>query len=174
MLRYIDEKEDFDHSTGLCPFLLLDGHGSRFDLKFLEYINSEETKWNVNTGLLYGTSYWQVGDLMEQNGCFKMALAKAKQALVTKKSDCGLPFEINKTDIVKLVKDSWKVGFGRVEQNQKAVLHRGCGPRALDKNVLLNPEIFASKPTSMGDATKTSNELSSLLPPSELNISEGV
>jgi hypothetical protein len=66
------------------------------------------------------------------------------------------------------------VGFGRVEQNQKAVLHRGCGPRALDKNVLLHPEIFASKPTSMGDATKTSNELSSLLPPSELNISEGV
>jgi hypothetical protein len=92
MLRYIDEKEDFDHSTGLCPFLLLDGHGSRFDLKFLEYINSEETKWNVNTGLLYGTSYWQVGDLMEQNGCFKMAIAKAKQALVTKKKRLWLTF----------------------------------------------------------------------------------
>ncbi len=40
--------------------------------------------------------------------------------------------------------------------------------------MLLHPEIFASKPTSMGDATKTSNELSSSLPPSELNISEGL
>jgi hypothetical protein len=84
------------------------------------------------------------------------------------------PFEINKTDIVKLVKDSWKVSFARVKQNRKAVLHRGWGPRALNKNVLLHPEIFASKPTSMGDATKTSKELSSLLPPSELNICEGL
>jgi hypothetical protein len=46
-----------------------------------------------------------------------MALAKAKQALVTKISDSGLPFEISKTDIVKLVKDSWKVTFARVQQN---------------------------------------------------------
>jgi len=30
-----------------------------------------------------------------------MALSKAKQELVTKKNDAGLPFEINKTDIVK-------------------------------------------------------------------------
>jgi len=101
MLSYIDTKEVFNRSTGLNPFLLLDGHGSRFDLEFLEYINSEETKWHVNIGLPYGTSYWQVGDSTEQNGCFKMALSKAKQELVTKKNDAGLPFEINKTDIVK-------------------------------------------------------------------------
>jgi len=101
MLSYIDTKEVFDRSTGLSPFLLLDGHGSRCDLEFLEYINSEETKWHVNIGLPYGTSYWQVGDSTEQNGCFKMALSKAKQELVTKKNDAGLPFEINKTDIVK-------------------------------------------------------------------------
>jgi hypothetical protein len=75
MLRYIDEKEVFDHTTGLAPFLLLDGHGSRFELEFSEYINSDDTRWSVNIGLPYGTSYWQVGDSMEQNGCFKMALA---------------------------------------------------------------------------------------------------
>jgi hypothetical protein len=69
----------------------------------MEYINSEETKWNVKIGFPYGTSYWQVGDSAEQNGCFKMALAKAKQALVTKKNDSGLPFEISKIDIVKLL-----------------------------------------------------------------------
>jgi hypothetical protein len=34
----------------------------------------------------------QVGDSTEQNGCFKMALAKAKQALVTKKKRFRLTF----------------------------------------------------------------------------------
>jgi hypothetical protein len=57
MLHYIDEKEVFDCSTGLFPFLLLDGYGCRFNLEFLEYMNSEETKWNVNKGFPYGTSY---------------------------------------------------------------------------------------------------------------------
>ena len=85
MLRHIDNDKVFDHSTGINPFLILDGHGSRLDLEFLEYINTAETKWDVNIGLPYGTSYWQVGDSMEQNGCFKMALMKKKQALVTKK-----------------------------------------------------------------------------------------
>jgi hypothetical protein len=68
MLRYIDEKHVFDRTTGLAPFLLLDGYGSRFELEFLEYIHSDETKWVVNIGLPYGTSYWQVGDSTEQNG----------------------------------------------------------------------------------------------------------
>jgi len=101
MLKYIDDKQVFDCSTGLNPFLLLDGHGSHFELEFLEYINCKESKWEVNIGLPYGTSYWQVGDSTEQNGCFKMALAREKQALVTKKNESGLPFEINKTDVVK-------------------------------------------------------------------------
>jgi len=70
---------------GLKPFLILDGHGSQFELESLEYINKEEHKWCVNIGLPYGTSYWQVGDSIEHNRCFKMALTKAKQALVTKK-----------------------------------------------------------------------------------------
>ena len=61
-----------------------------------------------------------------------MALAREKQALVTKKSEHALPFEINKTDVVKLVKDAWNVSFARVETNRKAVLHRGWGPKALN------------------------------------------
>jgi hypothetical protein len=62
MLRYIDIQHVFDRETGLNPFFILDGHGSRFELEFLEYINTCETKWNVNIGLPYGISYWQVGD----------------------------------------------------------------------------------------------------------------
>jgi hypothetical protein len=78
MLHYINDKNIFDHTTGLAPFLLLDGYESRFELDFSEYINCSETKWSVNIGLPYGTSYWQVGDSTEQNGCFKMALAASK------------------------------------------------------------------------------------------------
>jgi hypothetical protein len=85
MLTYLDSLDLFDRSMGLKPFLILDGHGSQFELESLEYINKEEHKWCVNIGLPYGTSYWQVGDSIEHNRCFKMALTKAKQALVTKK-----------------------------------------------------------------------------------------
>jgi len=59
------------------PFFM-DGHGSHFELECLEYINNQETKWNCYIGLPCGTSYWQVGDCSEQNGCFKMALTKPK------------------------------------------------------------------------------------------------
>lgn len=65
MLQTIDSLGVFDRSDGVPPFLLLDGHGSRFDLTFLEYINTPCTKWNVCIGVPYGTSYWQVGDSRE-------------------------------------------------------------------------------------------------------------
>jgi hypothetical protein len=78
MLRYLDKANIFDRSDGVSPFLLLDAHGSRFDLQFLEYINSPLHKWNVCIGVPYGTSYWQVGDSTEQNGCFKMQLVEEK------------------------------------------------------------------------------------------------
>ena len=125
MLAYLDSLDLFDRSTGLNPFLILDGHGSRFEFDFLKYINNNEHKWNVNIGLPYGTSYWQVGDSTEQNGCFKMALTKEKKALVTKKNEHGLPYEINKTDVVTLVKDAWKVSFARTQTNKKALLNMG-------------------------------------------------
>jgi hypothetical protein len=90
MLRYIDSRDIFDRSTGLNPFLLLDGHGSRFDLEFLEYVTAADTKWHVEIGLPYGTSYWQVSDSSEQNGSFKMKLTKEKAILTPKKYDSRL------------------------------------------------------------------------------------
>ena len=70
---------DEDRKNGLTPFALLDGHQSRFDLGFLRYINSPDTKWNVCIGVPYGTSIWQVGDSSEQNGTFKMSLNVEKK-----------------------------------------------------------------------------------------------
>jgi len=102
----------------------LDGHGSQFDLKFLEYINDVEGKghkWNVCIGVPYGTSYWQVSDSAKQNGCFKMYLAKAKTYLLEKKSAARLPFAIERTDIVLIVREAWEKSFARVRTNIKAV-----------------------------------------------------
>jgi hypothetical protein len=70
---------------GVKPFLLLDGHGSRLELPFLQYINDPAHEWVVCIGVPYGTSYWQVGDSAEQNGSYKMALTKSKRELVLKK-----------------------------------------------------------------------------------------
>jgi hypothetical protein len=77
-------------------------------------------------------------------------------------------------DIIRLVKDSVKVSFARVQHNQKAVLHRGWGPRALNMNVLLHPEIMASKPASSDETPEILNALTSSLPASELNLMEGL
>jgi hypothetical protein len=173
MLAAIDRLDIFDRSgTGLNPFLLLDGHGSRFELDFLQYINSVETKWECCIGLPYGTSYWQVGDSSEQNGCFKMALTTAKQELVTKKNDAGLEFAINKTDIVGLVQKAWKASFARVRTNIKATISRGWGPKALNYNALLNPEILATK--HGGNKNDLTSDLATNVAPTELNLTEGL
>jgi hypothetical protein len=58
MLKAMESLQVFNRSTGLNTSLLLDGHGSHFELNFLEYINSNETKWDCCIGLPYGTSYW--------------------------------------------------------------------------------------------------------------------
>ena len=84
-LKKMEELDLFPRTDGLKPFLLLDGHGSRLELPFLQYINSPNHEWVVCIGVPYGTSYWQVGDSSEQNGSYKMALTKCKKELVMKK-----------------------------------------------------------------------------------------
>jgi hypothetical protein len=63
---------------GPIPFLLLDGHGSRFQLPFMRYIEDNEHKWKVCIGVPNGTAHWQVGDSAEQNGSWKMATTHQK------------------------------------------------------------------------------------------------
>jgi hypothetical protein len=107
MLATIDKLKVFDRRDRVPPFLLLDGHGSRFDLKFLRYISNTATKWNVCIGVPYGTSYWQVGDSSEQNGCFKMALTKVKRQLLAEKSKRREEFAIEKDDIAFILHQAW-------------------------------------------------------------------
>ena len=58
--------------------LLVDGHGSRFDLDFLQYICDENNKWTVIFGVPYETSLWQVVDSEVHNRTYKIYIVKEK------------------------------------------------------------------------------------------------
>jgi hypothetical protein len=127
-LRKIDTILTFDR-TGATPFLLLDGHGSCFQLPSLDYITAEETKGMVCIGVPYGTHVWQVGDSSEQNGAFKMDITVAEQNILEKKMN--MQFEranIECHDIVGIVHYAWGKSFAQVSTNKKATALRGWGP----------------------------------------------
>ena len=69
----MDHYQLFARSDTVKPFALLDAHGSRLEIPFLEYVNTEPNEWIVTIGTPYGTAYWQVGDSKEQNGSYKIA-----------------------------------------------------------------------------------------------------
>ena len=64
ILKTIDDLEVFQtyRDNGAVPFLLVDGHQSRFHSTFLEYITDDAYPWKVSIVVPYGTSLWQVGD----------------------------------------------------------------------------------------------------------------
>jgi hypothetical protein len=61
-LKHTDQLELFFRSDGICPFLLLDGHGSHFELPCVEYITDPAHEWTVCICVLNGTIMLQVGD----------------------------------------------------------------------------------------------------------------
>ena len=132
----------FDRSEGKIPFLLLDGHGSRIQLPFLEYINNPDHLWCVCIGVPYGTALWQVGDSSEQNGAYMMALGKMKEKLIAKKEERMMPLTIEPFEIIILVNYAWELSFGRCIKNKKAICERGWGP--LNRTLLLHETIRAT------------------------------
>ncbi len=82
MLERMDSLDLFPRTEGgPLPFLLLDGHGSRFQLPFMRYIRDVEHEWKVCIGVPNGTAHWQVGDSAEQNGSWKMATTRDTRKL---------------------------------------------------------------------------------------------
>jgi len=71
-LRYIlatlDKLQVYDRTEKKLPCVLIDGHGSRFGLPFLNYASNPLHEWCVVIGLPYTTALWQVGNSPEQNG----------------------------------------------------------------------------------------------------------
>jgi len=128
---------------GPLPFLLLDGHGSRFQLPFLRYVNADEHKWKVCIGVPNGTAHWQVGDSDEQNGSWKMATTRDKRHLSRFKIAMGMPVNIKTTDVIPVCNNAWPNSFGRVESNKRAIAKRGWGP--LNRGLLKHPEVLKTK-----------------------------
>jgi len=125
------------------PFLLLDGHGSRFELPFLNYVTHTDHPWKVCIGVPYGTSLWQVADSKEQNGSFKIALSKIKKELLNKRLNIMMDQStLLPTDIIPMVNYAWNHSFTRVVLNKKAIADRGWGP--LNYNLLNDKSIRAT------------------------------
>jgi len=128
-IHTLDHHDIFDRSNNKMPFLLLDGHQSRFEVPFLEYITNTNHPWMVCIGVPYGTSLWQVADSKEQNGSFKIALSKIKKEILSKRLDIMMDKpELVPTDIIPMVNFAWNQSFVRVEKNLKAIEARGWGP----------------------------------------------
>ncbi len=94
-------------------------------------------------GVPYGTSYWQVGDSSEQNGCFKLALTRDKHELLRRKELTGIIFGINKGNITYIVTQAWADSFASVVHNKSALADPGWNP--LNFNSLRHPEIAATR-----------------------------
>lgn len=126
MLMHIDAHEVIDREDGRFPVLLCDGHHSRYTVPFLRYILTGNNLWKVIIGVPYGTHVWQVADSSEMNGCFKMALAKAKREYRDTVLNGNSAFCFS--DIVPLLNMAWEQSFAKVGNGKKAVAERGWNP----------------------------------------------
>ena len=158
ILATLDYHQVFDRSERKKPFLLLDGHGSRFAHNFLKYIMHPDHSWSVCIGVPYGTALWQVGDSSEQNGAYKVALTKAKENLIKQKHKKMMKLTIEPYEIIPLVNHAWAQSFARPISNRKAIAERGWNP--LNRNLLLNTTLRA---TMTNDEKQ--NEIGSVLIP---------
>ena len=169
-LKHMDDIQVFPRDDpNVKPFLLLDGHGSRLELPFLTYVNTEAHPWVVCIGVPYGTLYWQVGDSPEQNGSYKMAITKAKTELVLKKQRCcwANP-RVETYEIIVIVNAAWAKSFARVDRNKKAIAARGWNP--LTRNLLDHPEIAETQEIAHQENQENSQETVA----STLNFGTGV
>ena len=167
-LAYIDSYDVFKRSNDLSPFLLLDGHNSRFEIPFLEYITDERHPWQVCIGVPYGTSLWQVADSKEQNGSYKIALTRAKKDIFEAKLNMFIQNPtLCSTDIVPLINEAWSKSFTRVNNNKKAISECGWGP--LNRNLLLHKELHYTMTQSDREAL---NLPLNRPPPSQLTIED--
>ena len=142
ILATFDTLKVFDRSKGKTPCVLLDGHGSRFGLPFLEYITDALHPWCVVIGVPYGTAIWQVGDSAEQNGTLNMSSVREKRRIVEEKEKMFLPPTIEATDILKIVTQGYKDGFCNEKNNKRAISERGWFP--FSRHLLTYPTLRAT------------------------------
>ena len=155
ILKHIDSLEIFERIDGVPPpGLLLDGHGSRFGLDFLSYINNteldgtpitkEDHKWNAYIGLPWATHVWQVADAAECNGNWKEQLRSAGAEIRDEQRRNQEEIRLEKHHIVAMIKKAFPNSFGHVPYNKRAIAKRGWNP--LNRNCLLLPTLVNKRP----------------------------
>ena len=154
---------DEDMKAGVKPMLLLDAHGSHFELPFLQYINDTNTEWVVCIGVPYGTSLWQVGDSSEQNGSYKMACAKFKRRLFKMKRDRGMSPGIHSFEVMLIVNYALTQSFARKDKNKMAISERGWYP--YNRKLLT----YSTLRATMTDEDRTKESETITIPKSILN-----
>jgi hypothetical protein len=139
-LKYLDQNNDFARTGLLKLFLLLDGHNSRYDLNFLEYIWNKDYRRSAGIGLPYAAHIWQVGDSRHQNGNYKRELSIAKEQLMLEETKRNLPMVFKPSDVNPIVKKAWSQSFANVATNCKAIVERGwcpCNQKLLTKEIFI-------------------------------------
>ena len=140
VLQRMDSLNLFPRGDDLpTPFFLCDGHSSRLQLPFLEYITDSNHPWVVCLGLPNATHFWQVGDSKQQNGRCKKELVLAKRDIIRQRMKLGEPAKIESFDIIPCVARAFPSSFGDVEGNKKAIYERGWNP--LNRNILLSSKL---------------------------------
>ena len=151
------------------PVILLDGHRKRLELPFLKYVNTPEDHWIACIGVPYVDVLWQVGDSKEQNGSFKMAIAKAKQNLLELKESISHQNDgMVDTDLMSLINEAWENCFALVDKNRNAIADRGWNP--LNKALLLDPTLRSM--VALKEKSDKYHELHKILLPNIKSISQ--
>jgi hypothetical protein len=135
------------------PCLIVDGHGSRLSLPFLNYINNLDEngnkvqgsnhEWKAFFGLPNGTAYWQIADSSYINGKYKVRMRKQKESLREDQIAHGESIEIKRYNVVPMIRNCFSSSFGDLKGNKKAIIERGWNP--LNRACLVMPDIEKTK-----------------------------
>ena len=129
-LKYLDQLNVFQQRQyGPTPLGLLDGHGSRLQLPFLEYTNSstpdEQRKWKFTLGTPNATYVWHAEDSCNQNGWWKIATTVEKDALLHfKQRHAFESTDFDRCNIVPFINWERKKYFAIRENNLEAIIDR--------------------------------------------------
>jgi len=160
ILTYFDEIDLFPRVPGgPIPVLIVDGHQSRLDPAFIEYINDKGHQWMVCFGVPYATTIWQVGDASELNGKFKIEWYREKGFLLVWKYTRRLTRSIKPYDIMPILNKIFHKSFGNLQGNMKAVSDRGWFPpnrKLLEHPSLINDAASEHAVPSSADTSSSS------------------
>jgi len=156
MLEHIDSFGIYDRvGNKRLPSLILDGHHSRLEVPFLDYIHGDSHKWKTCFGVPYGTHVWQLADSSQVNGKFKMGVTKIKRRIYEAKPDNKKQF--GPTDVIPILNYAFEEGFGHtnISSIKNAIADRGWYPA--NYALLLHPAVVKTKEsysTSLEATTK--------------------